>query len=632
MLFAIVENICYNIKVIFVFTGRKEIAMDAFIKAVSDINGKINGVVWGIPMLVLIIFTGIYMTARTGFFQITRIKHWSEETFLAIFRKKSVTKTKEKKAITQFQALSTALAATIGTGNIAGVATAVATGGPGAVFWMWLSAFFGMMTNFSENVLGIYFRKKNDHGEWSGGAMYYIEEGLKEKKGVNHIAKFLAVLFSIFCVLASFGIGNMTQVNSISSAMQSNFKIPALVTGIVLAVIAALVIVGGIKRIASVTEKLVPFMALFYIVGCLIIFFSNFRQIPYVFSSIFSNAFSFEAVAGGIGGYVIKRAVTMGFKRGVFSNEAGLGSSVMVHSASDVKEPVIQGMWGIFEVFFDTIVVCTLTAFVILSSPANSKSFDDAMQSISTTAQYFEIHVSDDGSTVSLIDANINPKYELAADGAAEGTYTEYTAKTVYGQEIPLKFLKKESASGEGDFTYANVMEVVGIQGKNSDGTLMTDENGNPVITSVQINEVNGVPLVTYAFSQRLGTVSGKILAVAILLFAFSTVLGWSFYGTKALEYLFGTKATIVYKIIFVLFIIVGCTMNLQLAWDIADTLNGLMAIPNLIGVLTLSGIVISVTKNYVDRRIKKNGGDIAPMLSAYPDIQAEQERKLSEE
>lgn len=497
---------------------------------------------------------------------------------------------------------------------------------------MWLSAFFGMMTNYSENVLGIFYRKKNDHGEWSGGAMYYINEGLKDRKGFKHIAKPLAVLFSIFCVLASFGIGNMTQVNSISSAMKSNFNIPTVVTGIVLAVIAALVIVGGIKRIASVTEKLVPFMALFYIIGCLIIFFSNFHQIPYVFSSIFSNAFNFGAIAGGIGGYIIKRAVTMGFKRGVFSNEAGLGSSVMVHSASDVKEPVVQGMWGIFEVFFDTIIVCTLTSFVILSSPAESKTFNEAMQSISTEAQYFEIHTASGGDIVNLIDDNVNALYKVAPADAAEGTYTEYAAKTVYGQDLTVKLLNADTASGESDFTYANVMEIRGVQGKNADGTFMTDENGNPVITSVEITEVNGVPLVTYAFSLRLGSFAGKVLAIAILLFAFSTVLGWSFYGTKALEYLFGTKATIVYKVIFVLFVIVGCTMNLSLAWDIADTLNGLMAVPNLIGVLLLSATVVRITGNYIRRKIKKTSPDEKPMLSVYTDIQAEQAAKLAEE
>lgn len=606
--------------------------MDKIVNVVEKINDAVNGFVWGVPMLILIISTGIFMTIRTGFFQVTKIKYWFGSTLLAIFKKKSVTRTKDKKAISQFQALATALAATIGTGNIAGVATALVIGGPGAVFWMWMSAFFGMMTNFSEKVLGIYFRKKNTDGEWAGGPMYYIEEGLKNKKGVKHIAKPLAVLFSVFCVLASFGIGNMTQVNSISSAMKANFSIPAIVTGIVLAVIAGLIIIGGIKRIASVTEKLVPFMALFYIVGCLIIFISNYKQIPYVFSSIFTNAFRFDAVAGGVGGYIIMRAATMGFKRGIFSNESGLGSSVIVHSASDVKEPVIQGMWGIFEVFFDTLVVCTLTAFVILSSPANAPTFDTAMQNISTEAQYFELSSVQNNGVVKLIDNNYTTVLKVADKTAAEGTYTEYNAKTVYGQPLTVKLLNAETAKDEDDFTFANIMSVKGVQGKNADGTPMTDENGNPVITSVKIEEVNGVPLVTYAFSLRFGKTAGQVLAVAILLFAFSTVLGWSFYGTKALEYLFGAKAITVYKIIFIPFIVIGCTLDLSLAWDIADTLNGLMAIPNLIGVLLLSPIVVRITCNYINRNIRKVDKAPYPMLSAYADIQAEQEAKLKEE
>lgn len=609
--------------------------MEDFVKTVEAVNDAINGFVWGIPMLILIISTGIFMTIRTGFFQITKIKYWFGETLIAIFKKKSVTKTKDKKAISQFQALATALAATIGTGNIAGVATAIVIGGPGAVFWMWVSAFFGMMTNFSEKVLGIYFRKKNADGEWAGGPMYYIEEGLKDKKGIKHIAKPLAVLFSIFCVLASFGIGNMTQVNSISSAMTANFNIPAIVTGIVLAVIAGLIIIGGIKRIASVTEKLVPFMAIFYIIGCLIIFISNYKQIPYVFSSIFSSAFNFGAVAGGVGGYIIKRAATMGFKRGIFSNESGLGSAVIVHSSSDVKEPVIQGMWGIFEVFFDTLVVCTLTAFVILSSPANAKTMDEAMQNISTEAQYFIVPEAADyynEGEEKLIDKNYTTVYKTAPENAEEGTYYEKAAKTIYGQELTIKLLNPEQAKKEDDFAFVNVMTIQGVQGKNADGTPMTDENGNPVITSVKIEPVNGVPLVTYAFSLRFGKVAGKILAVAILLFAFSTVLGWSFYGTKALEYLFGAKAVTIYKIIFIPFIVIGCTLDLSLAWDIADTLNGLMAIPNLIGVLLLSPIVVRITCNYINRKIKKVENAPYPMLSAYADIQAEQEAKLKEE
>lgn len=608
--------------------------MENIIKAIKDINNSINGFVWGVPMLVLIIGTGIFMTLRTGFFQIVKAKFVSNETFMAIFKKKSVTKTKDKKAISQFQALSTALAATIGTGNIAGVATAIAIGGPGAVFWMWLSAFFGIMTNFSENVLGIFYRKKNDNQEWSGGAMYYLENGLGKKKHCKHLGKILAILFSIFCVLASFGIGNMTQVNSISNAMKSAFNVPTLITGITLAIIAGLVIIGGIKRIGKVTEKIVPFMAGAYIVGALTIFIMNWEQIPYVFSSIFTSAFGFSAVGGGVAGAIVKQAVTMGFKRGVFSNEAGLGSSVMVHSASDVKEPVVQGMWGIFEVFFDTIIVCTLTAFILLSSTTGAVTFEDAMQNISTETQYFEIA---DGRNyagdIPLIDARFeNPVVLGSGSGDVQNQQT-ITAKTKYGQEFYVPFSKEEATDFNSNSLYTNVMSVTGIAKLDDNKNVVTDSNGNPVIERVSVEKVEGVSLVTYAFSQRFGAFAGQFLSIAILLFAFSTVLGWSFYGTKAMEYLFGTKSTIVYKIIFVAFIVVGATMSLDLAWDIADTLNGLMAIPNLIGVLALSGVVVKITRNYIKRKAcKKPDENITPMLSAYDDIQKEQLQKLIDE
>ena len=355
------------------------------LELIANVNGAVNGVVWGIPMLILIIGTGVYLTVRTRFFQITHARHVGAKTIGGVFRKgSSVTSSKEKTSISQFQALCTALAATIGVGNIAGVAAAIAAGGPGAVFWMWLSAFFGMMTNYSENVLGIYYRRKNSHDEWCGGAMYYLRDGLGSKKGCDAIGKVLAVLFSVFCILASFGIGNMSQVNTISGNITSVFRIDALdrmivigtarvnlyalIVGLLLMVLAGLVIVGGIKRIAQVTEKFVPFMACAYILGALVVFIVNIGKIGEVFGAIFSFAFGFRAVGGAAAGLAVKSAVTWGFKRGVFSNEAGLGSSVMVHSASNVVEPVRQGMWGIFEVFADTIVVCTLTAFSILST------------------------------------------------------------------------------------------------------------------------------------------------------------------------------------------------------------------------------------------------------------------------
>ncbi len=493
--------------------------MANIVDKITAVNGAINGFVWGIPMLVLLIGTGILMTVLTKFFQLSHIGHWFKNTIGGIFKDKHVTKhtDKEDRSISQFQSLCTALAATIGTGNIVGVATALIAGGPGAIFWMWLVAFFGMMTNYSENVLGIFYRRKNADGEWCGGAMYYLKDGLGSYKGFKQIGAVLAVLFSVFCLLASFGIGNMSQINSISGNMEEAFSISPYITGVVLMILAALVIVGGLKRIASVTEKLVPFMAIAYVIGALVIFFVNIDQFGAVFSAIFKGAFGLKAVGGGIVGSGVKMALTWGMKRGVFSNEAGLGSSVMVHSNSNVKEPVRQGMWGIFEVFADTMIVCTLTAFAVLSS---------------------------------------------------------------------------------------GVMDLE---------------------TGAIIGDVKDSALVGKAFSTVFGSFGPSFIAIAILLFAFSTVLGWSHYGTKAWEYLFGSKSTIIYKIVFVGMIFVGATMQLQLAWDLSDTFNGLMAIPNLIGVLSLSPLVVKITKNYVDRIIK--GKDEKPMYSVFPEIQKEQEQ-----
>lgn len=485
------------------------------LEKIADINGAINGFVWGIPVLTLLISTGILMTVLTKGFQFSHFKHWFKNTIGSIFKKHVSGHVEEKGAISQFQSLCTALAATVGVGNIAGVATAIVSGGPGAIFWMWLAAIFGSMTNYSENVLGIYYRRRNAKGEWAGGAMYYLRDGLGSYKGCKQIGKILALFFSIFAVMASFGIGNASQVNTIASNMESAFSIPTWVCGIVLMILAGLVIVGGIKRIASVTEKIVPFMVVIYIVGALTIVISHAGNILPAFASIFSFAFGFRAVGGAAIGVAVKSAVTWGFKRGVFSNEAGLGSSVMVHSASNVKEPVRQGMWGIFEVFADTIVVCTLTALVVLTS--------------------------------GLVDLETGEMLTQAKDSV----------------------------------------------------------------------------LVAEAFSNVFGYAGSAFIAIAILLFAFSTVLGWSYYGTKAWEYLFGTKATMIYKVIFVLFIFVGATMSLSLAWDISDTFNGLMSIPNLIGVITLSPVVMKITKNYVSRILK--GKDIEPILSADPEIQKEQ-------
>ena len=337
---------------------------------VTRVNNVVNGFVWGPFGLALLLCTGLWLSVRTGFFQFRRMGYWLKHTIGAIFTNKDITAhtSKEDMAISQFQSMCTALAGTIGTGNIVGVATAIVSGGPGAIFWMWVMALLGMMTSFAENVLGVYYRRKNEKGEWSGGAMYYLTDGLGAKPGCRAVGRVLAVLFACFCILASFGIGNMSQINSIAGNMNAAFHLPYLATGLALMVVTALIVIGGLKRVAAVTEKLVPLMALFYVAGALIIVVMHAGNIPAALAAIFRGAFNLNAAGGGALGYGISQTITWGFKRGAFSNEAGLGSAVMVNSASNVKEPVHQGMWGVFEVFADTIVICTLTALVILCS------------------------------------------------------------------------------------------------------------------------------------------------------------------------------------------------------------------------------------------------------------------------
>ena len=512
---------------------------------IITINDAVNDFVWTKVGVWLLIVVGIVMTLITGFFQVRRIGHWMKKTVGSLFDKKVIGHTGEKASISQFQALCTALAATVGVGNIAGVAAAIMTGGPGAVFWMWIAAFFGMMTNYSENILGIYFRRKNQHGEWSGGAMYYLQDGLGGYKGMKHIGKALAIIFAICATLASFGIGNMGQVNKIVINFTSAFKceflsskvlyssgdkdvtLYMLIIGIVLLILVGIVVIGGLQRIASVAEKIIPFMVVVYVIGSFVIIFANVSEVGRAFSAIFDMAFTKKAAWGGATGVAFKTIITQGCKRGVFSNEAGLGSSVMVHSNSNVREPVKQGLWGIFEVFADTIIVCTMTALVVLTS--------------------------------GVIDLN------------------------------------------------------TGIPETNEDATLVADAFNS-------IFKIGGINF-------------GKgFIALAILLFAFTTILGWSHYGTKAVEYLAGKNAPVVtkvYKVIFVLMIVSGALMTSSIAWDISDTFNGMMMLPNLIGVLSLSPLVLKLTKNYVDRRIKKR--NVAPMLSHFPDIQEENARVIAE-
>ncbi len=509
-----------------------------FLDKITEINNGINGFVWGWVGLILLLGTGVIATVSTKVFQLSHIKHWWNNTIGSLFKKDVIKHTKEKGSISPFQALCTALAATVGTGNIAGVAAAICIGGAGAVFWMWVAAFLGMMTNYSENVLGIFYRRKNSNGEWSGGAMYYLTDGLGKKKGCKWIGKVLAVLFCIFAMLASFGIGSMGQVNKIVANVAVAFDVKALssimvfegvslyniILGAVIMLLTALITLGGLKRIANVAEKIVPFMVVLFVAGSIVVIGVNYDAILPALKAIFVNAFRPEAFVGGTLGSAIMLAAQQGFKRGVFSNEAGLGSSVMVHSNSTVKEPVKQGMWGIFEVFADTMIVCTMTALVVLTS----------------------------------------------------GVFNAQTG---------------EIASGLNDAT------LVG-------GAFNT------------------------VFSW--GGIGQKFIAIAMFLFAFTTVLGWSHYGSKAWEYLFGAKTTIIFKIIHVCTVIFGAVLTSSLAWDISDTFNGLMMFPNLIGVVVLIPLVVKITKNYVDRKIK--GKDVEPILSYDEDIQKEHAEAIKNE
>ena len=438
---------------------------------IEKINSIINSFVWGPYMLVLLVGTGIYMSIRTKLFQITKINLWMKSTYGSLHAKDQ----NIDHNVTPFQAVSTALASTIGIGSIAGIATAIVAGGPGALFWMLVSAFFGMITKFSEVVLSVYFREKDDKGVHYGGPMYYIEKGIKQK--------WLAIIFAVFASIATFGAGNMTQSNSIANLLYETFKIPNIASGI----IVAIVIIGGIKRVSSISEKIVPFMALFYFITSIVVLMINVKNIPNAINLIISNAFSLKSVGAGVSGYAILLAMRYGIARGVFSNEAGIGTAPIVHAASNSNNPVEQGMWGIFEVF-NTLIICILTGLIILSS-------------------------------------------------------------NVYGNT-------------------------------NADGAVLT----------------------SLAFKSALGYKGEIILTLASALFAFSTIIGWSYYGESCLGYITKRNKFVImtYKLIFVIAIVIGATIDLKVVWSIADTFNGLMAIPNLIAILLLSPIVITMTKKYI--------------------------------
>ena len=439
-------------------------------------------------MMAALLGTGLYSSFRLGFFQLRHPALWLRRTIGSCWKN-----TGGPGTISQFQSMTTALAATVGTGNIAGVAAAIALGGPGAVFWMWIAAILGMMTGFSENVLGICYRLREPDGTCHGGPMYYMERGL----GV----KWLGLLFAFFCMLASFGVGGMIQSHSMAAGLSQSFGIPPLVTGVLTALLAALVVLGGVRRIGAVTEKLVPAMVAAYLLAGGLCLICHADQIPSALGRIVSEAITPGAVGAG-GGYGMFLALRMGVSRGLFSNEAGLGSSVLVHASGRVQDPVQQGMWSIFEVFVDTLLVCTMTALVILTSGV----YDEAVY----LAQYSQI------------------------------------------------------------------------------GTV-----GGPL---------SGVQLTAAAFSATMGPVGGIFLTVALCLFAFSTVLGWGWYGRQACQYLFGARAAARFPIVHVAFLAVGAVLQAGVVWSLADACNGLMAVPNLIAVVMLMGRVKRELRRYLAR------------------------------
>lgn len=458
------------------------------LETIESINNVVNNFIWGVPAMICIIGVGLVLSFRTRFLQIRKFPYAMKVTIGRMFRKKQAA----DGAMTPFQAVCTALAATVGTGNIAGVAGAIAIGGPGTVFWMWISALLGMCTKFSEVTLAVHFREKNDKGEFVGGPMYYIKNGLKKHW------HWLAYLFAAFGVITVFGTGNATQVNTITTAIDSalfNYGIISkdsastinLVIGIVLAVLLALILLGGIKRIGQVTEKLVPFMALFYVVLALGVVILNINHVPAVFKEIVEGAFSPASVTGGVVGSFFM-SMKKGVSRGIFSNEAGLGTGSIAHACADTRKPVKQGFFGIFEVFVDTIVICTLTALVILCS------------------------------------------------------------------EVPITY-----------------------------------------------GQAAGAELTISGFTATYGNWVSLFTAVAMCCFAFSTIIGWGLYGARCIEFLFGTKVNKPFMFVYSLVAIVGATLDLGLLWSIAETFNGLMAIPNLIAVFLLSGVVVKLVREHFD-------------------------------
>ena len=557
-------------------------------KTLSDILVRIDDFVWGPVMLVLLVGTGIFLTIRT------KALCWRNLPYaLKSVLSKEARQKKGKGDVSPFSALTTALAATIGTGNIVGVASAIAAGGPGALVWMWISAAFGLTSKFSECMLAIKYREVNEKGEMSGGPMYTMKKGFKNKKA----GAVLGWLFALFAVIASFGIGNLTQGNSISSALHATFGVPTWVTGIVITILAMLIILGGIKSISKVSQVVVPVMALFYIVAGIIIIFGNIRNVPAGVVMIFKMAFSLQAVGGGLCGSLVAsmmNAMRFGVARGVFSNEAGMGSAAITAAAASTNDPVRQGYINMTGTFWDTIVVCTITGLCIASSGVLGTTETASSGSYAYEAQ--ETDAAGLSFTLADGDKTTTTSYDVT-DVSYDGKNQKLVMTLAKGDEKTL-LTKEEKIENAADTEFSQNMDSY------LPGT-WKDDSGNEYILSrdgtLEYRELLvGSALTIAAFKTVLGQPGAWLVCIAIALFAFSTILGWEYHGEKAFEYLFQThKFNMVYRILFSLVVYLGATTTLKIAWNFSDIANALMAIPNLICLLALSGVIVEEMNRY---------------------------------
>lgn len=538
----------------------------------AEIISKIDDFVWGPVMLVLLVGTGIFLTVRLKFRPWRNLGYALKSTL----SKEARTTKRGTGDVSPFSALTTALAATIGTGNIVGVATAMVAGGPGALVWMWISACFGLTSKFSECMLAIKYREVNQKGEMSGGPMYTMKKGFKHKK----LGAVIGMLFAVFAVIASFGIGNMTQANSIAESLHDTFNFNTTIVGVILTILSLVIIVGGIKSISKVSSVVVPFMAIFYVVAGLIVIIMNIQNLPAGIAMIFKMAFSFEAVGGGLCGAItaaMMNAMRYGVARGVFSNEAGMGSAAITAAAATTDDPVRQGYINMTGTFWDTIVVCTITGLCIASSGVLGMTQPGA---------------------VGTYKGNENSIIVEAKDSDGNSENTEYTYK-LQGSNLKLTYVDSKKETQSVDLIYKDKNKTPdSIEGKWNDasGDEYVFENGSYKHNMV----VKGAALTIAAFQSALGKVGGWLVTIGIALFAFSTILGWEYHGEKAFEYIFNThKYNMVYRIIFSLVVFVGATTALDVVWNFSDIANALMAIPNLICLLAMSGVVAKEVERF---------------------------------